>query len=61
MGTNPDQAAAFGILLRQNPQASRFFDSCTPTQKEAIMAQLPQLTSQAQLKGFVEHLPSAAL
>lgn len=51
----------FGALLQQYPQSSRFYNSCTPQQRQAILDQLSQLTSQAQLQGFVEHLPSAAL
>lgn len=55
------QMETFGDLLQQYPQSSRFYDSCTPQQRQAILDQLSQLTSQAQLQGFVEHLPSAAL
>ena len=55
------QMETFGTLLRQYPQSSRFFDSCTPQQRQAILDQLPKMTSQAQLQGFVDHLPSAAL
>lgn len=55
------QLETFGTLLRQYPQSSRFYNSCTPQQRQAILDQLSQLTSQAQLQGFVEHLPSAAL
>lgn len=55
------QLEAFGTLLRQYPQSSRFYDSCTPQQRQAILDQLSQLTSHTQIQGFVEHLPSAAL
>lgn len=55
------QLETFGTLLRQYPQSSRFYDSCTPQQRQAILEQLSQLTSHAQIQGFVEHLPSAAL
>ncbi|MCI7660458.1 hypothetical protein [Flintibacter sp.] len=55
------QMETFGALLRQYPQSSRFYDSCTPQQRQAILDQLSQLTSHAQIQGFVEHLPSAAL
>lgn len=61
MDTAMQQATAFGTLLRQNPQAAHFYDNCTPQQRQAILEQLSQLTSQAQLHSFVEHLPSAAL
>ena len=56
-----EQAAAFGALLQENPQAARFYDHCTPQQRQAILEQLPQMTSQAQLRAFVDHLSSAAL
>ena len=55
------QMETFETLLRQYPQSSRFYDRCTPQQRQAILDQLPKLTSQTQLQGFVEHLPSAAL
>ena len=55
------QLETFGALLQQYPQSSRFYNSFTPQQRQAILDQLSQLTSQAQLQGFVEHLPSAAL
>lgn len=55
------QLETFGTLLRQYPQSSRFYNSCTPQQRQAILEQLSQLTSHAQIQGFVEHLPSAAL
>lgn len=55
------QLETFGALLQQYPQSFRFYNSCTPQQRQAILDQLSQLTSQAQLQGFVEHLPSAAL
>lgn len=55
------QLETFGTLLRQYPQSSRFYDSCTPQQRQAILEQLSQLTSHAQIQGFVEYLPSAAL
>ncbi len=40
MDTAMQQATAFGALLRQNPQAARFYDSCTPQQRQAILEQL---------------------
>ena len=50
-----DQLSVFAALLRQNPQSARFYNSCSPAQRRAIMEQLPQL------QGFVDNLPSAAL
>lgn len=61
MDPTMNQASAFGALLRQNPQAARFYDSCNAQQRQAILEQLPKLTSQAQLQSFVNNLPSAAL
>lgn len=61
MNPTMQQTTVFGALLRQNPQAARFYDHCTPRQRQAILAQLSQLNSHAQLQSFVEHLPSAAL
>ena len=55
-----DQLSVFAALLRQNPQSARFYNS-SPAQRRAIMEQLPQMTSRAQLQGFVDNLPSAAL
>jgi len=54
-------AVAFGELLQQDPKAAQFYNSCTPEQRQAILRQLPKMTSQVQLRAFVEHLPSAAL
>ena len=56
-----DQLSVFAALLRQNPQSARFYNSFSPAQRRAIMEQLPQMTSRAQLQGFVDNLPSAAL
>ena len=52
---------AFGELLRQDPRAARFYDSCTPEQKQAILLQLPEMKSDSQLRAFVANLPSATL
>ena len=54
-------AVTFGELLQHNPQASAFYDRCTPEQRQAILLQLGQMTSQSQLQAFVDNLPSAAL
>ena len=48
-------------LLQKNPQAAAFYDSCTPTQRQAILFQMGQITSQSQLRAFVDNLPSATL
>mgnify|MGYP001082163154 FL=1 len=54
-------AVTFGQLLRENPQASQFYDRCTPEQRQAILLQLPQFQTPAQVRAFVDKLPSAAL
>lgn len=49
---------AFGALLRDDPEASRFYDACTPAQRQAIIRQLPLQTPET-MPAFVSHLPSA--
>lgn len=61
MSIHQEPAAAFGELLRQNPKAAQFYDSCTPAQRQAILLQLPELRTDSQLRAFVDNLPSAAL
>ncbi len=61
MDVNINAAVTFGELLQKNPQASAFYDRCTPDQRQAILLQLGQMTSQSQLRAFVDNLPSAAL
>ena len=60
MDVNINAAVTFGELLQKNPQASAFYDRCTPDQRQAILLQLGQMTSQSQLRAFVDNLPSAA-
>ena len=54
-------ASRFPDLVRDNPAALRFFAQCDPIQRRAIYSQLARVDSPAQLKGFVDNLPSAAL
>ncbi len=61
MELNMNAAVTFGELLQKNPQASAFYDRCTPEQRNAILLQLGQMTSQSQLRAFVNNLPSASL
>ena len=61
MDVNMNAAVTFGELLNQNPQAAAFYDSCTPAQRQAILLQLGQMSSQSQLRAFVDNLPSASL
>lgn len=51
-------AFAFGALLRDDPNAAKIYDSCTPAQKQKILLQV-QHTSAADLKDFVGHLDAA--
>lgn len=60
MDLNMNAAVTFGELLQKNPQASAYYDRCTPEQRQAILLQLGQMTSQSQLRAFVEDLPSFA-
>ncbi len=61
MDITMNAAVTFGELLQHNPQASAFYDRCTPEQRQAILLQLGQMTNQSQLQAFVDNLPSAAL
>jgi len=54
-------AVTFGELLQKNPQAAAFYDRCTPEQRQAILFQLGQVSTQSQLRAFVDNLPSASL
>lgn len=61
MDVNLNAAVTFGELLQKNPQASAFYDRCTPDQRQAILLQMSQMDSRAQLKAFVDNLPSSAV
>ena len=61
MDVNLRSAVNFGELLRSNPRASAFYDRCTPEQRQAILMQVGQADSAAQLKAILDNLPSAAL
>ena len=61
MDINTNAAVTFGELLQKNPQAAAFYDRCTPAQRQAILLQMGQMSSQSQLQAFVDNLPSAAL
>ena len=61
MDLNMNAAVTFGELLQANPQASAFYDRCTPEQRRAILLQLGQITSRSQLRAFVDNLPSVSL
>ena len=61
MDLNMNAAVTFGELLQKNPRASAFYDRCTPEQRNAILLQMGQMTSQSQLRAFVDTLPRAPL
>jgi hypothetical protein len=61
MNQSLEHAAAFGAMLRENPQAAHFYDHCTQEQRNAILLQVHMLNSPDKLKAFVDNLPSAAL
>ena len=52
----PNATLVFQSCLRRNREAARFFDACTPGQKEAILSQLDKVEH---MDAFVRHLPSA--
>lgn len=60
MDIDTNAAVTFGELLQKDPRASAFYDSCTPEQRQSILLQLGQMTSQSQLRAFVKDLPSFA-
>ena len=39
----PNATLVFQSCLRRNREAARFFDACTPGQKEAIRSQLDKV------------------
>ena len=47
MDVNLRSAVNFGEMLRKNPQASAFYDRCTPEQRSAILLQVGQTNSAA--------------
>ena len=51
----------FQALLRHDLPAAQLYNSCSDTQKRAILLQLRSIQSPEQLSAFVDHLPSAAL
>lgn len=55
------QFQEFQALLRRDLRAAQFYNSCTDTQKRAILLQLRNIQTPERLDAFVEHLPSAAL
>lgn len=60
MDVNVNAAVTFGELLQKDPRAAAFYDSCTPEQRQAILLQLGQMSTQSQLRAFVEDLPGFA-
>ena len=61
MDVNVNAAVTFGELLQKNPKSAAFYDSCTPTQRQAILLQLEQINSRPQLRAFVDNLPGMSL
>lgn len=61
MKANSNELELFAALLCQNKTASQFYDRCTPTQKQAIYAQIQHIDTKEQMEAFVTQLPSAAL
>ena len=60
MNLNMNAAVTFGELLQKNPRASAYYDRCTPEQRQAILLQLGQMTSQSHLRAFVDNLHSVS-
>ena len=60
MDRHTEAAVAFGAVLRENPAAARFYDNCTPAQREAILLQIQEVDPD-NMRAFVAELQSAAL
>ena len=56
MNSDIQPAILFGTLLRENDAAARFYDSCTPLQRQAILCRLPSLTTPEEMRAFVDQL-----
>ena len=61
MDLNMNAAVTFGELLQKNPRASAVIVRCTPHRPTPILPHMGQMTSQSQLRAFVDYLPSASL
>lgn len=52
-------AIAFGTLLREDPEASRYYDGCTPAQRQEIILRLHQIPIE-EMPAFVAGLAATA-
>lgn len=58
MDSGISSAMAFGALLRENPEAARIYDTCTPQQKQRLLLQI-QSTPADRMESFVSQLNAA--
>lgn len=58
MDSGISSAMAFGALLRENPEAARIYDTCTPQQKQRLLLQI-QSTPADRMESFVSQLSAA--
>ena len=57
MDNDISSALAFGALLRENPEAARIYDSCTPQQKQQLLLQFQSIPIEG-IASFVSQLSS---
>ncbi|KAF5028875.1 hypothetical protein QVN85_14120 [Oscillibacter valericigenes] len=57
MDNDISSALAFGALLRENPEAARIYDSCTPQQKQQLLLQIQSIPIEG-IASFVSQLSS---
>ena len=55
MDNGISSAMAFGTLLRENPEAARIYDACTPQQKQRLLLQI-ESTPAEQMESLVSRL-----
>ena len=57
MDKDISSAFAFGALLRENSEAARIYDSCTPQQKQELLLQIQSIPIEG-VASFVSQLSS---
>ncbi len=58
MDSGMSSAMAFGTLLRENPEAARIYDTCTPQQKQRLLLQIQNIPAD-NMESFVSQLSAA--
>lgn len=58
MDSGISSAMAFGALLRENPEAARIYDTCTPQQKQRLLLKIESIPADS-MESFVSQLSAA--